>query len=125
MTYKTNKFRIPLINIIKITNINRNFYTTNIFLNNEKEKNYDIIFSNLKILYDFQKLPYSVTFITDFYKIKIKTLKKIFPKVNHILYNFHINNNILMKLKSKIKIEYNHENGFTNNNNNNNKEEFT
>ena len=52
-TYKTNRFRILLINIIKITSMNRNFYTTNIFLAGEKKTNYDIIFFNLKILYDF------------------------------------------------------------------------
>ncbi len=84
--YKTNKFQILLINIIKITGINRNFYTTNIFLTDEKEKDYNIIFSDLKILYDFWKLSYPVTFITDSYKIEIKTLKKIFPEANHILY---------------------------------------
>ncbi len=101
--------------------MNRNFYTANIFLTNEKEKNYYMIFSNLKILYDFQKLSYPITFITDSYKIEIKALKKIFPEINHILYIFYINNNILVKLKSKIKIEYNRENGLTSDNDNNNK----
>ncbi len=94
-----------------------------VFLTGEKEENYDIIFSNLKILYDFWKLLYPVTFITDSYKTEIKALKKIFPEANHILYIFYINNNILVKLKPKIKIKYNRENGLTNNNNNN-KEEF-
>src|SRR6266498_852989 len=51
--YKTNRFRMLLINIIKITGINQNFYTINIFLTSEKEEDYDIIFSDLKILYDF------------------------------------------------------------------------
>jgi len=70
-------------------------------------------------------LLYPVTFITDSYKIEIKVLKKIFPKINYILYIFHINNNILVKLKFKIKIKYNRENGLTSDNNNNNKKEFT
>ena len=52
-TYKINRFQIPLINIIKITGMNRNFYTTSIFLTGEMEEDYDIIFSDLKILYDF------------------------------------------------------------------------
>ncbi len=115
---------MPLINIIKITGMNRNFYTTSIFLTGEMEEDYDIIFSDLKILYDFQKLLYPIIFITDSYEAEIKALKKIFSEVNHILCIFHINNNILMKLKPKIKIEYNHENDLTNDNNNN-EEEFT
>ncbi len=52
-TYKINRFRIPLVNIIGMTGINRNFYTTNVFLADKKENNYDIIFSDLKNLYDF------------------------------------------------------------------------
>ncbi len=101
-----------------MTGMNRNFYTASVFLAGEKEEDYDIIFSDLKMLYDFWKLPYPVTFVTDSYKIEIKTLKKIFPKANHILYIFYINNNILLKLKPKIKAEYNSENGLTSDNNN-------
>ena len=52
-TYKTNRFRMPLINIIRITGMNRNFYTVSVFLTSEKEEEYDMIFSGLKILYDF------------------------------------------------------------------------
>ena len=101
--------------------MNRNFYAVSVFLAGEKEKDYDMVFLGLKILYDFQKLLYPVIFITDSYKAEIKILRKIFPKANHILYIFYINNNILMKLKSKIKTEYNRENGLTNDNNNNKK----
>ncbi len=52
-TYKTNRFRIPLVNIIGMTGMNRNFYTTSIFLAGEKEEDYDMVFSGLKMLYDF------------------------------------------------------------------------
>ncbi len=107
-----------------MTGMNRNFYTVSVFLAGEKEENYDIIFLGLKMLYDFWKLLYPVIFITDFYKIEIKALRKIFPEINYILYIFHINNNILIKLKSKIKTEYNRENGLINDNDNN-EEEFT
>ena len=115
-TYKTNKFRIPLVNIIGMTKINRNFYTTSVFLASEKENNYDIIFLSFKDLYDFWKLLYSLTFVTDVYKAEIKALKKIFLKINYILYVFHINNNIFMKLKFKIRVKYNGENGLNSDN---------
>ncbi len=61
--------------------------------------------------YDFFKISYLLIFVTDFCEIEIKAIKKIFFKANHILCIFHINNNILVKLKSKIKAEYNRENG--------------
>ncbi len=104
--------------------MNRNFYTVSVFLADEKEEDYNIIFLDFKMLYDFQKLLYPVIFITDSYKIEIKILRKIFSETNHILCIFYINNNILVKLKPKIKTEYNRENGLASNNNNN-KKEFT
>ena len=107
-----------------MTGMNRNFYAVNVFLAGEKEEDYDIVFSGLKILYDFWKLLYPVIFITDFCEVEIKVLRKIFSEVNHILCIFHINNNILVKLKSKIKIEYNRENGLTSDDDND-EEEFT
>ncbi len=122
--YKTNGFRMALVNIIEMISMNRNFYTTSVFLTGEKKEDYDIIFSDFKMLYDFWKLSYPVIFITDSYETEIKTLKKIFPEINHILCIFYINNNILVKLKSKIKTEYNRENGLINDNNND-EEEFT
>ena len=102
---------MSFVNIIKITGMNRNFYTASVFLAGEKEKDYDIVFLGFKDLYDFWKLLYSLTFVTDACEAEIKFLKKIFFEVNHILCIFHINNNILVKLKSKIKVEYNRENG--------------
>ncbi len=111
------------MNIIRMIGMNRNFYTISIFFAGEKEEDYDIVFSNLKMLYDFWKLLYSVIFITDFCEIEIKALKKIFSEVNHILCIFYINNNILVKLKFKIKIEYNRENGLASDDNND-EEEF-
>ena len=59
---------------------------------------------------------YPLTFVTNTCKAEIKILKKIFPEINYILYIFHINNNILVKLKPKIKTEYNRENGLNSDN---------
>ena len=101
-----------------MTGMNQNFYATSVFIAGEKKEDYNIVFLNIQMLYDFFKIPYPSTFVTDSCETKIKTLKKIFPKANHILYIFHINNNILVKLKSKIKAEYNRENGLDNDDNN-------
>ena len=109
-TYKTNRFRMFLINIIRMTGMNQNFYAASVFIAGEKEEDYNMMFSGIQMLYDFFKIPYPSTFVTDSCEAEIKALRKIFPKTNHILYIFHINNNILVKLKPKIKTEYNREN---------------
>ena len=51
--YKINRFRMPLVNIIKMIGMNRNFYIISVFLTGEKENNYNIVFSNFKDLYNF------------------------------------------------------------------------
>ncbi len=78
-TYKINRFRMPLVNIIKMIGMNRNFYTTSVFLAGEKKNDYDMVFLDLKDLYDFWKLLYPLIFVTDAYEAEIKILKKIFP----------------------------------------------
>ncbi len=108
--YKTNRFRIPLINIIGMIGINQNFYAASVFIAGEKKEDYNIMFLGIQMLYDFFKILYSLIFVTDSCEIEIKVLRKIFFKANHILCIFYINNNILVKLKSKIKAEYNREN---------------
>ena len=115
--YKTNRFRISFINIIRMTGMNQNFYAASVFIAGEKEKDYNMVFLNIQILYDFFKILYPSIFVTDSCEAEIKTLKKIFFKANYILCIFHINNNILVKLKPKIKAEYNRENGLDNDNN--------
>jgi len=88
-TYKINRFRMPLVNIIGMTGMNRNFYAASVFLAGEKENDYDMVFSGLKDLYDFWKLLYPLTFVTDACEAEIKALKKIFLKANHIFCIFH------------------------------------
>ncbi len=106
-TYKTNRFNMPLINIIKMTGMNRSFFGGNIFISDEKEKNYKLVFFAIRKLYNVYKLYYPKTFVTDACAAEITAIKYIFSGVNHILYIWHINCNILAKLKLIIKEQFN------------------
>src|SRR6266536_255902 len=86
LTYKTNKFNKPLINIVEMTGMNRLFFGGNIFIPGEKEKDYKLVFFAIRKLYDVYELSYPKTFVTDAYIAKIAAIKYIFPEVNHILY---------------------------------------
>ncbi len=110
-TYKTNIFQIPLINIIGMTAQNRSFFTKNIFIPDEKEKNYKLIFYTIRKIYDNYGILYPSTFITDTCPAEIAAIKYIFPNINHILCIWHINYNILTKLKPLIKAQFDRENG--------------
>ncbi len=85
LIYKTNIFQISLINIIRMTGTNRNFFTESIFIPGERYEDYILIFFAIRKLYNVYKLRYSSTFVTDTYPAEIAAIKRVFPGVNHIL----------------------------------------
>src|SRR6266498_5537295 len=109
-TYKTNIFQIPLINIIKMTGTNRNFFTKNIFIPGERYEDYILIFFTIRKLYDVYELRYPLIFVINTYPAEIAVMERVFSDINYILYIWHINCNILIKLKSLIKTQFNREN---------------
>ncbi len=101
---------MPLINIIGMTGTNRNFFTESMFIPGERYEDYILVFFTIRKLYNVYELRYPLTFVTDAYPAEIAVIKRVFPGVNHILYIWHINCNILAKLKSLIKTQFNREN---------------
>ncbi len=110
-TYKTNIFQMPLVNIVGMTGQNRSFFTGNMFIPGEKEKNYKLVFYTIRKIYDNYGILYPSIFITDACPTEIAAIKCIFPNINYILCIWHINCNILTKLKPLIKAQFNRENG--------------
>jgi len=68
-------------------------------------------------------LLYPETVVTDTNSAEIKILKRIFSNTNHIPCIFHVNNNILSKIKPKIKVEFNRENRYNSDDEKEEKEE--
>jgi len=85
LTYKINIFNIPLINIVKMTDMNRSFFGGSMFIPNEKEKDYKLVFFAIRKLYDIYELPYPKIFVTDAYTAEIAAIECVFFGVNHIL----------------------------------------
>ena len=101
---------MPFVNIIRMTGTNRNFFIENIFISGERYENYILIFFTIRKLYDVYKLRYSLIIVTNIYPAEIAAIKRVFPNMNYILCIWHINCNILAKLKSLIKTQFNREN---------------
>ena len=89
---------------------NRNFFTKNIFIPGERYEDYILIFFTIRKLYDVYKLRYPSTFVTNIYPAEIAAIERVFLSINYIFYIWHINCNILAKLKSLIKTQFNREN---------------
>src|SRR6266498_4627264 len=110
LTYKINMFQMPLINIIGMTGQNRLFFTKNMFIPGEKEKDYKLVFYTIRKMYDNYGIPYLLIFIIDVYPAEIAAMKCIFFNIKHILCIWYINCNILAKLKPLIKAQFDREN---------------
>src|SRR6266498_4505557 len=102
---------MPLVSIVGMTGQNRLFFTGSIFIPGEKEKDYKLVFYTIRKIYDNYGIPYPLIFITDACPAEIAAMECIFSNINHILYIWYINCNILTKLKPLIKTQFDRENG--------------
>jgi hypothetical protein len=94
-TYKTNRFRMPLLNICVVTGNRKTIQVGLCFLSGEKKEDYDWAmaqFTDVMRAYDISE-PLSV--VTDRELALMNTLDEIFPETSHILCSWHVNMNIL------------------------------
>src|SRR6266536_775812 len=61
-TYKTNRFRMPLVNIYGMTPTNRTFFAGSVFLPSEKQYDYCLVFLGIRALYKELGIPQPETF---------------------------------------------------------------
>jgi hypothetical protein len=52
-TYKTNKFDMPLLNILSVDNIGYSFFVSFCFLDQEVKENYDEAIRHLRLLFNY------------------------------------------------------------------------
>ncbi len=76
---------MPLINIIRMTGMNRSFFNGSIFIPGEKGKDYKLVFFAIRKLYNVYELSYLKIFVTDAYTAEIAAIEYVFLGVNHIL----------------------------------------
>ena len=93
-TYKTNRFKMPLLNIIGITATFSSFNAGFAFISQEREADYVWI---LKIF--SQLVPSPGVFVTDRELALMKGIRKIYPNTVNLLCLWHINKNIYAKCR--------------------------
>ena len=103
--YKINKYRMFLFIISNQTAMTIYFYVVFCFIVKETNSDYCWIFIQLKILYMRLKFSNPTVFVIDMKKTLIFSIKMIFFNVNHLLYLWHINNNMLVNCKKAFDIK--------------------
>src|SRR6266498_4338513 len=101
---------MSLVNVIGMTGTNRNFFVGSMFISGERYEDYILVFFTIRKLYDIYELRYPLIFVINTYPAEIAVMERVFSDINYILYIWHINCNILIKLKSLIKTQFNREN---------------
>ncbi|XP_012858121.1 PREDICTED: uncharacterized protein LOC105977367 [Erythranthe guttata] len=90
-TYKTNKYGMPLLEIIGITPVGRNYTIAVAFMSHEDADTYEWTLNCLKELLDGVE-PDAI--LTDRELGLLKALPNVFPFSYHMLCIFHINRNV-------------------------------
>jgi MULE transposase domain len=94
-TYKTNKYKMPLLDIIGILSFNTSFYSSFAFLKRERE---DYVWA-LKVFSKVLDEKQPCIIITDKEFALINVIKIIFPNCTHLFCVWHIEKNILTNYK--------------------------
>lgn len=96
-TYKTNRYKLPLMVITGVTGLNSSFYVGFAFMKSEFTKDYQWVMQALKELYDELDLPYPEVLLTDCEFALIRASGIVFPEAQRIVCIWHIDNNVLKK----------------------------
>ena len=83
---------MPLLEIIGVTPVGKNFNVAVAFMRNESEEHYCWVLNNLRRLFAESVVP--STIVTDRELGLMKALDQIFPDSYHLLCRFHINKNV-------------------------------
>jgi hypothetical protein len=102
-TYKTNRFNMPLFNIVGITPNNMSFFAASAFLPGEADVDFEWVLQKLKDVYDAQKLPYPKVILTDADGALARAITTVFPTTTHLLCIWHVNKNLEKQIKPLFK----------------------
>nr|XP_011463603.1 PREDICTED: protein FAR1-RELATED SEQUENCE 2-like [Fragaria vesca subsp. vesca] len=100
-TYKTNRYRFPLFEIVGITCTKKTFNVAFVYMSKEAEDNYTWALSRLKIILGGNDSMPEVI-VTDRELALMKAVHQVFPETRHILCKWHISKNVLKKCKASF-----------------------
>ena len=101
-TYKTNRYKMPLLVISGQTALHTTFYVAFCFLITETAVDYIWALQQLKEVYSRLEFPDSIILVSDMEKGLILASSIVFPNINHLLCIWHINQNVLTKCKKSF-----------------------
>jgi hypothetical protein len=102
-TYKTNRFKMPLLNIVSSTGLNTMFFIAFIILAQETIPDYEWAMQVLKKVLSGPGYTFPGVIITDRKIALITALHLIIPDTKRLLCQWHINKNVLSHTSSHFE----------------------
>ncbi|XP_028104604.1 uncharacterized protein LOC114303653 [Camellia sinensis] len=100
-TYKTNRYRLPLLEIVKVTSTHMTFFVAIAYLQTERVDNYAWALQTLCDLMDDSVLPEVI--VRDKELALMNAIDNTFLNARHLLCRWHINKNVLTKCKKMFE----------------------
>ncbi|KAK9049399.1 hypothetical protein SSX86_031634 [Deinandra increscens subsp. villosa] len=91
-TYKTNKYNLPLVELVGVTSTGNSFFFAHAILSNERQDSYTWLLEAVKDLLSDVYQPSVI--VTDRELALVNACDKVFPQANHQLCRIHIWDNI-------------------------------
>lgn len=102
-TYKTNRFKMPLLVIVGMSSLGTTFYVGFAFLMEEKEQDYTWAMKQVHRVYLGFSMEGPPVHVTDRDLALMNALEQVFPASHGILCAWHIQKNILAKASTTFK----------------------
>jgi hypothetical protein len=96
-TYKTNKYRMPLLDIVGVDACQRSFCIAFAFLAGEEESDYIWAMERLRSIYELAGARLPSVMITDRCLASMNAIEQVFPETFSLLCLWHINKAILRR----------------------------
>jgi MULE transposase domain len=104
-TYKTNRYKMPLLDIVGVNALNKSFYVGFCFLSKEDADYYEFALQNLQSIYTQLTLEFPKTIIVDKDDALIRAANSVFPSSNVIICIWHVQMNILKRARPLFRHE--------------------
>ncbi|KAJ6142418.1 hypothetical protein N7471_001906 [Penicillium samsonianum] len=98
-TYKTNRYGLPLLDIVGFASTGLTFHIGFAFIKDKKDDSYEVVLNCLAEAYDSLGLEYPHTILTDKEQALMDAIDTVFPNTKGMLCIWHINIYILKKAR--------------------------
>lgn len=98
-TYKTNRYKMAMLNIGAVGSDNKNISVGVCFMRNENYESHQWTLQQLRKMINEHSIELPLTIITDRELALMNPLQQVFPESRHLLCAWHVNQNVRYKTK--------------------------